>query len=84
MYRTGVANPDELAMLTRVMGTLAAELGIESTSPRYDELASHLMILFEAAKDEDRLLTLMRRSVGMLHRRPTKARRSAIGADHLG
>ena len=76
MNRTGVANPTELAMLTRVVDVLAIEMGIERTSRRYAELASHLLILFEASKDEDRLLTLMRRSAGMLHSPPGKRRRS--------
>ena len=69
MYRTGIANPTQLAMLTRIMTTLAQEMNIEETSPRYDELAAHLMILFEASKNEQRLLTLMRRSAGFLHAR---------------
>ena len=71
MYRTGIANPTQLAMLTRIMTTLAQEMNIEETSPRYDELAAHLMILFEASKNEQRLLTLMRRSAGFLHTRLT-------------
>ena len=70
MYRTGIANPTQLAMLTRIMTTLAQEMDIQETSPRYDELAAHLMILFEASKNEQRLLTLMRRSAGFLHRQP--------------
>ena len=73
MYRTGIANPTQLAMLTRIMTTLAQEMNIEETSPRYDELAAHLMILFEASKNEQRLLTLMRRSAGFLHTRLTAA-----------
>ena len=74
MYRTGVANPIELAMLSRVMDTLAAEMRIEKSSTQYSDLASHLLILFEASKDEKRLLTLMRRSAGML-RSPPGSRR---------
>jgi hypothetical protein len=70
MYRTGIANHTELAMLTRVMDSLAAEMQIEKTSDRYAELATHLLILFEASKDENRLLTLMRRSAGMLRNQP--------------
>ena len=69
MYRTGIASPTQLAMLTRIMTTLAQEMNIQETSPRYDELAAHLMILFEASKNEQRLLTLMRRSAGFLHTR---------------
>ena len=74
MYRTGVANPGELAMLTRVMDALAAEMQIEKSSDDYDNLASHLLILFEASKDENRLLTLMRRSAGMLRSPPARQR----------
>ena len=74
MYRTGVANPIELAMLTRVMNALATEMKIEKSSDQYDELASHLLILFEASKDENRLLTLMRRSAGMLRSPPARHR----------
>ena len=70
MYRTGIANPTELAMLTRVMNSLAAEMQIEKTSDRYAELATHLLLLVEASKDENRLLTLMRRSAGMLRSQP--------------
>ena len=76
MYKTGIANPAELAMLTRVMETMSTEMGIEKGSPRYSALASHLMILFEATKDEARLLTLMRRSRDRLHVRPMRSRRS--------
>jgi hypothetical protein len=74
MYRTGVANPAELAMLTRVMDALATEMRIQKSSDQYDELASHLLILFEASKDEKRLLTLMRRSAGMLRSPPGNRR----------
>ena len=74
MYRTGVANPAELAMLTRVMDSLAAEMQIERSSDRYNEVASHLLVLFEASKDENRLLTLMRRSAGKLRSPPTRQR----------
>ena len=83
MYKTGIANPAELAMLTRVMDTMSTEMGIERGSPRYSALASHLMILFEATKDEARLLTLMRRSADRLHVRPMRlrARGSAVSVD---
>ena len=79
MYRTGIANPTQLAMLTRIMTTLAQEMNIEETSPRYDELAAHLMILFEASKNEQRLLTLMRRSAGFLNSQAVGRIRSTIG-----
>jgi hypothetical protein len=74
MYRSGVSNPAELAMLTRVMDSLAAEMQIERSSDRYNELATHLLVLFEASKDENRLLTLMRRSAGKLRSPPTRQR----------
>ena len=38
MYRTGIANPAELAMLTRVMDTMSTEMGIDKGSPRYSAL----------------------------------------------
>ena len=79
MYRTGIANPTQLAMLTRIMTTLAQEMNIEETSPRYDELAAHLMILFEASKNEQRLLTLMRRSAGFLHSQAVGRLRRTFG-----
>ena len=36
----------------------------------YAELATDLLLLVEASKDENRLLTLMRRSAGMLRSQP--------------
>jgi hypothetical protein len=82
MYRTGVANATELAMLTRVMGTLSTEMRVEKSSARYGELASHLLILFEASKDENRLLTLMRKSAGMLRSPPgRRGKKQRTGTD---
>jgi hypothetical protein len=67
-FRTGVADPTELAMLTRVLVAIAAEIGIDEDSPKYAPLASHMLLLFEACKDEERLLALMRKSAGKLDR----------------
>ena len=74
-FRTGVADPKELAMLTRVLAAIAAEIGIDEGSPKYAPLASHLLLLFEACKDEERLLALMRRSAGKLERKHVQRRK---------
>jgi hypothetical protein len=78
MHRTGVANPAELRMLRRVMGKLSNEMRIEKPSPQYDELASYLLILFEASRDENRLLALMRRSASVLRNRPGKRQSTTL------
>jgi hypothetical protein len=62
-------------MPTRVIVTIATEMGVEESSPRYGKLASHLLVLFEASKDEARLLALMRRSVGKLDGPPVQRRK---------
>jgi hypothetical protein len=74
-FRTGVADPTELAMLTRVLVAIAAEIGVDNCSPKYVRLASHMLVLFEACKDEHRLLALMRRSVGKLGKPPVQRRK---------
>jgi hypothetical protein len=86
MYGTGVANPTELAMLTRVMDSLATEIGIEKSSDQYEGLASDLLMLFEASKDEKRLLTLMRRIAGVRSRPESRRSKSVLSvreASHL-
>jgi hypothetical protein len=65
-FRSGVANATELGMLRRVLSVVASEMKFEKSSPDYEDLNSHLMILFEATRNEDRLLTLMRRSAAMI------------------
>jgi hypothetical protein len=77
-FRTGVADSTELAMLTRVLVAIAAEIGVDECSPKYVPLASHLLVLFEACKDEHRLLALMRRSAGKLGKQPVQRRKPTI------
>ena len=77
--RSGVATPTELVMLRRVLSVVAREMNVEKSSRRYENLNSHVMILFEASRDEDRLIALLRRSAAMLGVRPvrlSKAERS--------
>jgi hypothetical protein len=64
----GATNPTELAMLWRVLDRAAKDAAIEPHSQAHEDLAVHLLLLFEAVKDEERLASMIKRAAAVRRR----------------
>jgi hypothetical protein len=54
-------NPADIAVLRRVLSGVVSELGIEPSTVEHEALAAHLLVMFEAVRDEKRLEIMIRK-----------------------
>jgi hypothetical protein len=82
MKHNGVADPDQLAMLTKVLEIYCTQSGILANSPEREHIAATLMALYERGiADEEKLVAaLPARNPPVRWQAPTSAQ-PAAGSD---
>jgi hypothetical protein len=70
MFTSGVANPNQLAVLSAALDDYCLEAGIAPSDVAREEVARHILDLFNRGVDDrDELLSALRSSVRVFARR---------------